>query len=103
MSRLQASLDSIKLLVQNKLINGSKETLLGIVLIGTQGTKNILHEKQSCGYLNITTLWDLLRLDTDLIKVLEEIRVEKIDKSDWIDGLLVAADLIGTECGKKKF
>ena len=45
----------------------------------------------------------MIPISADLIKVIESIKVDNNPQSDWIDGLLVAADMINTECGKKKY
>lgn len=84
-------------------MHGSKDSLLGIVLIGTPATQNKLHDKNGAGYLNITVHRELETIELDLLKHVEAIKAEKTSKSDWIDGLLVACDMITETCAKRKY
>jgi len=100
---IEAAVDALKRLIEHRIMHGSKDTVIGIVLIGTPTTQNKLHDKNGSGYFNITTYRELETIQIELLKQIEQIKAEKTSKSDWIDGLLVACDMITETCGKWKY
>lgn len=58
-TRIEAAVDALKRLIEHRIMHGSKDSLVGIVLIGTPTTQNKLHDKNGSGYFNITTYREL--------------------------------------------
>ena len=103
-SRLENALDSLKQLFEQKIMFGGAQSLLSIILIGSETTQNPLNDDDNRGFQNIHMIRDLTKLDSQIIKVLEtDVLLQREETSDWIEGLLVALGQFKTVCGTKKF
>jgi hypothetical protein len=68
-TRLNAAIDSIKMLIEQKLLY-SKGTEIGIVLFGSEKTNNPINDNQG-GYENVNTIMYMGEPSTDLLKSLD--------------------------------
>jgi len=68
-TRLDAAIDSIKMLIQQKLLY-TKGTEIGIVLFGCEKTNNPINDRQG-GYENVNTIMYMDEPSTDLLKSLD--------------------------------
>ncbi|KAM9991022.1 hypothetical protein ACTFIY_007074 [Dictyostelium cf. discoideum] len=97
-SSIEDALRSVTLLYQQKLIYGKKDQL-GLVLIGTKGTKNNL---QDDGYQHITVVSDIEEPSIETLKYLENLAPGE-SKGDVIDSLIVAMDMLIRKTENKKY
>ena len=99
-SRLDLGIDSIKLLIQQKLLF-SKNHALGIVLFGTEETENDLNAQMG-GYENITVASALEVPSLNLVRFMDQIQTTP-QSADFVDALVVGVDMLVSFCGKKKY
>ncbi|EGC29713.1 hypothetical protein DICPUDRAFT_158675 [Dictyostelium purpureum] len=97
-SPIEDALRSVTLLYQQKLIYSKKDEL-GLVLIGTKGTKNNL---QDDGYQHITVASDIEEPSIETLKYLENLGPGE-SKGDVIDSLIVAMDMLIKRTENKKY
>jgi len=72
-----------------------------MVLIGTVETDNELHD-QLGGYENVTVTQHLSKPTLEFLRYIDKIQPTP-QNGDWIDGLVVASQMIDKHCGKKKY
>ena len=68
-TRLQAAIDSIKMLIEQKLLY-TKGTEIGIVLFGSDVTNNPINDKQG-GYENVNMIMYMDEPSIDLLKTID--------------------------------
>ncbi|GAM18435.1 hypothetical protein SAMD00019534_016100 [Acytostelium subglobosum LB1] len=95
---IEEALKSVTLLFQQKLIYGKKDEL-GVVLVGTKGTKNNL---QKDGYQHITMQSEIEEPKIETLKYLENLSPGE-SRGDLIDALIVAMDMLINKTEKKKY
>lgn len=84
--------------VQQKIIQAPK-TEMGLVCVGTEVTYSDL---QDDGYDNIFVKRGIKQVGVDLLQEIEGLE-EGVDEGDYLDALVVAADMIHKHCEKKAF
>ena len=79
---------------------------MGIVLIGTKGSDNHLHEQFGKGqYENVTEFRAIEKLNLDSLRSVDNVQVETKPqpRGDVMDGLIVGMDMLQRHCGTKKY
>mmetsp|Transcript_7004 Transcript_7004/g.13932 ORF Transcript_7004/g.13932 Transcript_7004/m.13932 type:complete len:711 (+) Transcript_7004:179-2311(+) len=84
--------------VQQKMIQAPK-TEIGLLLVGTDLTYNYL---QDDGYENMFMKQEIQQCSLELLKEINQIE-PGVDEGDYLDALVVAADMIYKKCEKKTF
>uniref|UniRef100_A0A674MTI6 X-ray repair cross-complementing protein 5 n=1 Tax=Takifugu rubripes TaxID=31033 RepID=A0A674MTI6_TAKRU len=90
----------IQKFVQRQVFAESKDEL-GLVLFGTDSTKNPLH--QDGQYENITVFRQLMVPDFELLEEIQNQLQPENQQADWMDALVVSMDLLQTEIKGKKY
>jgi len=96
-------MESVKMLIEQQLLYGAKQTIMSIVTFGSDSTDNPLNEKHGGGYDNIHSFHPFEKVGIDLLRDVDSIEPSAQEESDWINGLLVGIDMITEEVGTKKF
>jgi ATP-dependent DNA helicase 2 subunit 2 len=105
-SRFDVALDSIKMLIEQKLLYATT-CELGIVLTGSAKTENHLAAQFGKGqYSNVHEWRAIDKLDLDALRAVDGgLQAEDRPQSggDVVDGLIVAMDMLSRHCGTKKY
>lgn len=100
MSRLDLAKKALRIMIQQKLLF-TKRDEMGLVLVGTNETANILHD-ESGGYDNIRIERDIAVPNLEFLESVDGIESET-SQGDVIDGLLVAMTMINRRVKALKF
>ena len=99
--QFNAAKDSLILHVQQKLVQMPSKSEIGMVIIGTPESTNILAQTKG-GYENICEIREISAVDVALMKTVNSLQLG-IDAGDWLDAVVVAMDMIIRHCEKKKY
>ncbi|OQR92390.1 hypothetical protein ACHHYP_03751 [Achlya hypogyna] len=102
-SRFDAARTAVQSILSQKMLF-RKHDEVGIVLYGTEGTDNELHDKNPDDYTNVTVLTALDEVTTRVAESMASAQAATIDtKADILDGIIVALDLMIRRTEKKKY
>lgn len=99
-TRLAEALEGVQRLVEAKLLQ-SKQNEVGVVLCGAHDTANELAEDHG-GYEHVQVLSPLAKPPISLLAELRDVQPEE-DSCDFINGLVVAVDLMHRRTNKKQY
>ncbi|KDO24367.1 hypothetical protein SPRG_10445 [Saprolegnia parasitica CBS 223.65] len=101
-SRFDAAKTAVQSILSQKMLF-RKHDEVGIVMYGTEGTDNHLHETQG-GYEHVHVLSNLDEVSTRVAETMAVAQAASKDtKADVLDGIIVALDLLIRRTDKKKY
>jgi hypothetical protein len=75
-----------------------------MVLFGSEETSNLLADRHKDGYKNVQVTRTVTKVDQDFYRNLNNFEAStQPTGGDFIDGLVVALDMIERHCGTKKY
>ena len=84
------------------LYNSSHE--VGMVLFGSEDTSNLLADRNKGDYQHVKVTRTILKVDQDFYRDLNNYEAStQPTGGDFIDGMIVALDMLERHCGTKKY
>ena len=103
-TRFGLAVESIKLLLQQKLLFSSPNHEFGMVMFGTAETSNHLADKHAGDYKNVVTNRAISKIDQEFYRQLDTYTPEEeLTSGDFVDGMVVALDMLDKHCGHRKY
>lgn len=92
---IQRSKMCVSKIIQKKIF-ARPDDEVGIVLFGTEGTKNDLNSSLE-GFESITELIEMQRPNWNMIRMINQLEPTSDITTDWVDGLVVAVNFAKNE------
>ena len=103
MTKLDGAKTAFRLMIQQKLLFGGKQDVVGVLLFNSTKTNNQCHDEYD-GYESIEEYFPLKTPNLDLLECIDNVQCNKNGKNgDALDALLVGAQIIINFVNKKKY
>lgn len=101
---LEKSITAVNMIIQRKIFSDTKKNKdeAALILFGTDGTSNKLHDDAGEGYEHVTVAKEMGVMDLELLKFVNNQIVAGNSSGDFIDALVVAVDHLHTKCMGRK-
>lgn len=101
MTNLAWALHIVKLKIQEMIFHGRKTDKCGVILAGTDGTKNFINDQRPDEYHNVTEYIPIAQPTPDTLAKISRISPSNQDSCDTLEGVIVALDAQNRELGSK--